>query len=206
MLVVDDHKTVADLLSMAMTPSAGLRCVGVAYDAPTALRLAEQHLPDVVLCDLHLGEGTLSGLRVCREITERSPRSALLLLTGDPGALRMEDLLACGACGLLAKDGDLPQLLAAVRRASRDQLDVAPALLGTLARPATPLVSLSPREHEVLVRMGRGHDVARISRDLGIRPGTCRGYVKSVLHKLDAHTQLGAVVRAQELGLLGRAP
>ena len=189
---------------MAMTPTTGLRCVGVAYDARTALRLAEQHAPDVVLCDLHLGVDTMSGLETCREITRRSPGSAVLLLTGDPGALRMEDLLECGACGLLAKDGDLAQLLAAVRRASRDQLDVAPALLATLARPSSHLVALSPRELEVLTHLGRGHDVARTSRELGIRPGTCRGYVKSVLHKLGAHSQLEAVVRAQELGLLGR--
>ena len=204
--MVDDHRTVADLLSMAMTPSSGLRCVGVAYDAPTALRLVDEHAPDVVVCDLHLGAGARSGLDVCREITRRSPGSVVLLLTGDPGALRMEDLLDCGACGLLAKDGDLAHLLATVRRASHDQLDVAPALLGSLARPASHLVSLSPRELEVLAHLGRGHDVARTSRELGIRPATCRGYVKSVLHKLGAHTQLEAVVRAQELGLLGRAP
>ena len=62
--------------------------------------------------------------------------------------------------------------------------------------------ALTVRELEVLHHLGRGHPPARIARMLSISLHTCRGYVKSLLAKLDSHTQLEAVVTAQRLGLL----
>lgn len=204
-LVVDDHRTVAELLRLAIDATPGLTCVATAYDVPTARRRALELSPDVVLCDLHLGEGRKSGLRLARVLADLDLRVAVLLLTGDAGGLHLDELRDSGASGLLAKNGDLELLLAAVERATRDQLDIDPVLLRSLTRPVSKAVPLSPREQEVLRWMGSGRDVAWIAKKLGIRPSTCRGYVKSLLVKLDAHTQLEAVVRAQALGLLDRA-
>ena len=50
--------------------------------------------------------------------------------------------------------------------------------------------------------LGRGLDPRAISRELGVSLHTCRGYVKSVLMKLDAHSQLEAVVVASRAGLI----
>jgi DNA-binding CsgD family transcriptional regulator len=53
--------------------------------------------------------------------------------------------------------------------------------------------------------MSRGADARTIARELGISVHTCRGYVKSVLAKLGAHSQLEAVMVAIRLGLLSPA-
>lgn len=204
MLVVDDHRTVAELLRLAIDTAPGLRCVGVAYDALTAVRLVEEVQPEVVLCDLHLGAERMSGVEVARAVAAGG-RAATILLTGDATGMRLDTLHQCGASGLLAKDGDLPVLLATVRDARRDQLVVDPSLLRALSRPRAVGVGLSPREGDVLRLMGQGKDVVRIARELGITTATCRGYVKTLLHKLDAHSQLEAVVKAQSLGLLEQA-
>ena len=64
---------------------------------------------------------------------------------------------------------------------------------------------LTRREQEVLDCLGRGMQVKAIARVLGITLETCRGYVKSLHAKLGVRSQLEAVVKAQQLGLLGAA-
>lgn len=66
-----------------------------------------------------------------------------------------------------------------------------------------PMPVLSPRELEVLQLMGEGKSVKSNAQALGISENTCRGYVKSILAKLDAHSQLEAVAAANRLGLVG---
>jgi DNA-binding NarL/FixJ family response regulator len=61
---------------------------------------------------------------------------------------------------------------------------------------------LTRREQEVLDCLGQGMQVKSIARVLGITQETCRGYVKSLHSKLGARSQLEAVVKAQQLGLL----
>jgi DNA-binding NarL/FixJ family response regulator len=68
---------------------------------------------------------------------------------------------------------------------------------------ATPLAAeLTDREREVLRGLSQGLDPQTIARRLGISVHTCRGHVKSILAKLEAHSQLEAVVKAIRRGLL----
>jgi DNA-binding CsgD family transcriptional regulator len=62
--------------------------------------------------------------------------------------------------------------------------------------------ALTQREHDVLACLGRGMAPKAIARVLGISLHTCRGYVKSLLGKLEVRSQLEAVVKAQQLGML----
>ena len=62
---------------------------------------------------------------------------------------------------------------------------------------------LTAWELDVLRLMGQGFGVAANARTLGISAHTCRGYVKAILRKLDAHSQLEAVAAANRLGILG---
>jgi DNA-binding NarL/FixJ family response regulator len=64
---------------------------------------------------------------------------------------------------------------------------------------------LTRREQEVLDCLGNGMQVKAIARVLGITVETCRGYVKSLHAKLGVRSQLEAVIKAQELQLLGSA-
>ena len=50
--------------------------------------------------------------------------------------------------------------------------------------------------------LGQGRDPRTIAKELGVSLNTCRGYVKSLLAKLDVHSQLEAVVVATRLGLI----
>ncbi len=202
-LVVDDHRTVADLLRLALDTDRRTRCIGVAYDLPTARELASATLPDVVVCDIQFAGSDEDGVDFAAQVSARHPGTLVVLLTGASGPIDLVRVAASGVSALLAKDGDLAGLLTAISTTSGGQLQVDPRLLHALTRPvAPPAVELTARESLVLLRLAEGVNAQRIARDLGIRTSTCRGYIKSLLHKLGAHSQLEAVARARAMGLL----
>jgi DNA-binding NarL/FixJ family response regulator len=91
-----------------------------------------------------------------------------------------------------------------VRTSSRDRFVVPPTLVGDLVTvsPVVPHEVLTARETEVLEQLARGRDTQGAAAALGISVLTCRGHIKNILVKLDAHTQLEAVVVAHRRGLV----
>jgi DNA-binding CsgD family transcriptional regulator len=81
-----------------------------------------------------------------------------------------------------------------------------PQLLRAMVDVSAPRVAvespLSAREREVLALMTVGMDARAIARQCDISVHTCRGHIKSILHKLDVHSQLEAVAEARRRGLL----
>lgn len=203
-LVVDDHRTVTDLLKIGLDRETDLDCVGVAHNAATALLEVDRLQPDLVVMDLQLGDD--DGLEVVARILERRPQTRVVVLTAHADAGLVSRAAQAGACWLLAKDGSLPELLHALRASFTGGFAVQPALLKLLlaSRAVEPglVPSLSPREQEVLAMLGRGLTTRGIAERLGISLNTCRSYVKSLMNKLDAHSQLEAVLIASRTGLI----
>ena len=202
-LVVDDHLTFAELLARALDAEDDMVCVGHARDADEAVLLVGQLRPDLVLMDLELPGR--DGISVTAQLTAEYPDLKVLILTAHAGAGELTRAGAAGACGFLAKDGSLDEVLDALRTAHCGSL-MLPAQLaaGFAQQPASGAVDvgLTPRELEVLRLLGQGRDPRGIARELGVSLYTCRGYVKSVLAKLDVHSQLEAVVVASRSGLI----
>ena len=65
--------------------------------------------------------------------------------------------------------------------------------------------ALTPREQDVLALMGQGLDPHAISLQLGISVNTTRGYLKGLMRKLGAHSQLEVIVISSRNGLLPQA-
>jgi two-component system, NarL family, nitrate/nitrite response regulator NarL len=203
-VVVDDQKTFADLLGMVVSSQRDLECVGLAYRAHEAAALVDRLRPDLVIIDLRFKDEPLDGVDVTAVITARHPGVRVMLLTGHVAPDLVSRAATAGACALMPKNGSLPDLLLALRTAQAGVLMVHPDLVAPVTEaPAetTRLPSLSPREREVLEHMMEGNDVRSIARELGIAVATCRGYVKNLLGKLNAHSQLEAVAIARRHGL-----
>jgi DNA-binding CsgD family transcriptional regulator len=71
-----------------------------------------------------------------------------------------------------------------------------------VTRPAV-VPELSRRQREVLVLLSEGVGAQQIAVRLGLSEATVRNHIRGILRKLDCHSQLQAVARARELGLLG---
>jgi DNA-binding NarL/FixJ family response regulator len=208
-LVVDDHTTFSDLLAMALNAEPDFTCVGTAPGVAKALTMVDELRPDIVLMDVRLGDG--DGIAATAELTKLYPRLRVVVLTANTDTTLLERAADAGACCLLPKDGSLPDMLRALRSSRRGGLVVHPALLSALtaARPRRRsdfLPPLTRRERDVLRMLADGSDARTIAKDLGIAVTTCRGYVKNLLLKLNAHSQLEAVVIATNHGLVDVGP
>jgi DNA-binding NarL/FixJ family response regulator len=206
---VDDHTTFADLLALALNAEPDFTCVGTASGVAKALTMVDELRPDVVLMDVRLGDG--DGIAATAELTQLYPELRVVVLTANTDTTLMQRAADAGACCLLPKDGSLPDMLQALRSSRRGGLVVHPALLSALTadrprRRSDYLPPLTRRERDVLRMLAEGSDPRAIAKDLGIAVATCRGYVKSLLLKLDAHSQLEAVVIATNHGLVSVGP
>lgn len=203
-LIVDDHRTFADLLAFALSAEPDLTCVGTANSVQEAEVLVEKLRPDIIVMDVRLGDG--DGIAATAQFTARYPELRVVVLTAQKDEALLERSAEAGACCLLPKDGSLTEVLAALRTARRGGLIVHPALLQTLMasrrRDTAPVPELTTREYQVLCLLSEGMDARTIGRRLDISVHTCRGYVQHLLVKLGAHSQLEAVAIAKRHGLI----
>jgi DNA-binding NarL/FixJ family response regulator len=206
-LVVDDHRTFAELLAGALE-GAGMTAVGTAHSASEAVALSQRLQPDVVVMDIQMPHQ--DGLAATRRIREVAPNSVVAIVTAHRDPDWVVRSAQAGASAFIPKDGSLAEMLDVLARARAGQMLVAPSTFArraTAARaegePREPVPVLTRREREVLECLAQGMQVKAIARVLGITQETCRGYVKSLHTKLGARSQLEAVVRAQRLGLIG---
>jgi DNA-binding NarL/FixJ family response regulator len=204
-LVVDDPQVFAQLVAVMLSHHPDLECLGIASDVDSALAMADSLEPDLVLMDVQLRDG--DGIAATAELVRRKPDLRVVVLSAFIDRALMRRAADAGACSLLPKDGDLSEMLHAIRNARSGDFVVQPRLLRELVsdrRVPTPrLPSLTARELEVLRLLAAGLDASVIAHELGISVNTCRGYVKNLLAKLGAHSQLEAVVIAMRNGVIG---
>jgi DNA-binding NarL/FixJ family response regulator len=203
-LVVDDHQLIAELLEAAVEAQPGFEMVGHAQTVASGLDMVQALQPDIVIMDVRLGDG--DGIAATAELTERFPELRVVVLTAFVDQALMQRAAAANACALLPKDGDLTSMLDALRTARRGGFTVHPRLLHRLVTPPIEVgrskPSLTPREWDVLQLLATGLETRLIAREIGISVHTCRGHVKGLLLKLGAHSQLEAVAKAMQHGMI----
>jgi len=212
-MIVDDHAAFAGALAIAIDANADLHCVGYAPTIGESLPMLADLDPDVVLMDVRLPDG--NGIEAIPQVVAAASRARVLVLTGHTDVELLARAAALGASGFLPKESPVASVLSAIRAAVAGQMLVDGATLASiLARLAdashhssaqvadVPL--LTNREADVLGLMGQGLDPHAIAIELGITLNTCRGYQKSLMAKLEAHSQLEAVVIGTRKGLLAR--
>ena len=212
-LIVDDHRAFAEAIAIAIDVQDDLACVGTVATIAAALETAGRVPPDVVLMDVHLPDG--DGIEAMERLRAAGSAARVVILTGFTDVDVLARAAAAGASGFLAKESPISAVLEAIRAAESGDLQVEgttlAAILGRVgsfgagasaAGAGTP--PLTPRERDVLALMGQGLDPHAIAASLGISLHTCRGYQKGIMAKLDAHSQLEAVVVASRRGLIPR--
>jgi DNA-binding NarL/FixJ family response regulator len=209
-LIVDDAELFREALRAAFVQE-GFEVADVAADAMSAIDLAREHRPEVVMLDL-LMPG-MSGLEVVGAIIKASPRTRVVLLTSSESA---EDLLAAvkaGASGYITKDTPLPRLVAAIHDVVAGGAVISPAMGGKLFMAMRDLLKhsghsagrnpeLTGRELEVLSMVAEGMTSKEIAEDLYISENTVRNHVRNILDKLGLNSRFEAVNWAYREGLL----
>jgi DNA-binding NarL/FixJ family response regulator len=209
-VLADDQALVRAGFRMILASDPGIEVIGEASDGSAAVTLCAQLTPDVALLDVRMP--TLDGLDAARQILAASSPPRVLMLTTFQIDDYVYDALRAGASGYLLKDVEPDELIAAVHAAVAGDLSLAPAITRFLVdhyveaprrrESEQGLDVLSPREREILVRLGRGDSNAEICTELHLSLSTVKTHVAAILAKLGLRDRVQAAIRAHEAGLV----
>jgi DNA-binding NarL/FixJ family response regulator len=201
-LLVDDHELIRQGLRRAFERAADFDVVGEAASVADALRKLDALVPNVVVVDVRLPDG--SGLDVVKEARRRRSDLGIVVLTMYAGDEQLFGALDSGASAFVPKDAPTDDVLAAARHAAASpQAFTARHLAEAMKRRMTPTgPQLSPREKEVLALLADGLGVAAISRRLYISESTAKTHISKLYEKLGAANRAQAIMSALRLGLI----
>jgi len=205
LVLCDDNRILCEALAVVLE-ARGHQVLAIATESMAGIAEVDRHRPDACLLDLRFPEPP-DGLGAAREIRDRCPETAILVLSGlaDPGVLAAATRL--GVAGVLRKDQNVDHIAGAL-----DVIASGRVLSGPVKAPAAPyrgghryqpVRDLTSREKEVLRRIVAAQSTTQMTREMGLAASTLRTYVKSILTKLGAHTRLEAAVLATRENLLG---
>lgn len=201
-LLVDDHPVVRSGLRAVFSTRPGLEIVGEAATGEEAV-VASGHLrPDVVLCDLRLGDG-MDGVETTAALRALVPPPAVLLLTTfdrDSDILRA---IEAGAAGYLLKDVSPDTIVQGIEAAARGEMVLAPELATRMMRGMrNPAPRMTEREMEVLHLLARGASNKEIAKSLFVSEATVKSHLVHIFTKLGVENRARAVHVARESGVL----
>ena len=198
-VIVDDH----GLFRSGVRSELGDRVevVAEADDVQPAIAVIGEHLPDVVLLDVHLPGG--GGQLVVTALKAEHPQVRFLALSASDAPEDVIAVIRAGARGYVTKTISGTDLVDAVRRVAAGDAVFSPRLAGFVldafaalppADQAAPsfdpeLDQLTAREREVLRLIARGYTYKEIARELTISIRTVETHVSSVLRKLQLSTR-----------------
>lgn len=190
-LLVDDHRIVRQGLAALLASEPDIRVVAEAADGETAISLAEELRPAVVVMDLSLPG--MSGCEAARVITSTG-HSRVLMLSMHQELPYVSASLQAGASGYLLKDGAVDELVRAIRAVAQGSryigIEVAALMANDYAailtgeRTLDPEPELSPREIEVLTLLAQGRPSKQIAAKLGLSAKTVENHRSRIKHKL----------------------
>ena len=205
LVLCDDNRILCEALSVALE-ARGHQVLAIATESTTGIAEVERHRPDACLLDLRFPEPP-DGLGAAREIRDRCPETAILVLSclADPAVLA--EVTKIGVAGVLRKDQNVDHIAGALDVIASGGVVNGPAQAHATRSQGRhgyhPVGDLTAREKEVLRRIVAGQSTTQMTREMGVAASTLRTYVKSMLTKLGVHTRLEAAVLATRENLLG---
>ena len=222
-LLADDQALLRAGFRMLLEASADICVVGEAANGGTAVAMAAELRPDVVLMDLRMPE--VDGLTATKRISadSRLSKVRVVVLTTFDDDEHVFGALRAGASGFLVKDVEPEELLQAVRVVARGDALLAPSVTRSLiaaftarnpgpgngpaappragAAPPPGLASLTDREREVVALVAAGLSNDEIAARLVVSPLTAKTHVSRAMVKLAARDRAQLVVLAYTHGL-----
>lgn len=201
-LLVDDHPVVRSGLRAVLDTGDRIRIVGEAATGEEALSLADRLHPDVVLCDLRLGDG-IDGIQTTVALRALDPAPAVLILTTFDQDAEILGAVEAGAAGYLLKDASPEAIIDALTRAAAGETFLAPELASrVMRRMSRPTPKLTARELDVLRLLAQGATNQEIARALFVTEATVKTHLAHIFLKLDVDNRSRAIAVARDAELL----
>ena len=213
-LLADDHKiTRQGLRSLLEKQPDDIEVVAEAEDGRTAVRLAQELVPNIVIMDVSMPD--MNGLQATKQISSEFPKVKIIALSMHSDGMFITEMLRNGASGYLLKDCAFEELTRAIRTVMDDKIYLSPAIsdvvvtdyLHRLEKADTSDSDvLSDREREVLQLLAEGKSTKQIALKLHISNKTVETHRRQIMNKLDIHTIAQLTKYAIRRGLTSKEP
>ncbi|MBB2891529.1 MadR family response regulator transcription factor [Flexivirga oryzae] len=207
-VLCDDHAIVRQGLRSILERDEQIKVIAEASSSGECLAVVGRTTPDVLLLDLKLSTSSdTEGLDLTRQVAERHPDVAILVLTTFLDEDLVLQAVQAGAKGYVVKDVDTDALMRAIHDVSRgesafDARSAAAMVRGMQAPAPDTKPGLSPRELEVLRHLARGLSNREIGKRLYVGETTAKFHVGNILRKLGVSSRAEAVYEATKRNLL----
>jgi len=211
-LVVDDHEVVREGLVALLERRAAFSVVAQVGTAAEAIAAARTYLPDLVIMDVRLPDG--SGIEATREIRAENPAIRVVMLTSYPDEEAVFAAIVAGASGYLLKQVRGRDLIGALAAVGRGESLLDPAVteqvLERIRRIATgkyvdELAQLTAQERKILALVAEGQTNKEIAAEVFLSDKTVKNYVSSILAKLNLQRRAQAAAYVARRNLPGDA-
>ena len=209
-LLADDHTVVRQGLRKLLEERPDWEVIAEAGDGREAVRLAEQHKPDVAILDVAMP--LLNGIEATRQIARRVPGTRVLVLSMHADEAYVTQILQAGATGYLLKDSADVDLLKAVEEAAQGRSFFSPAIARVMLDDYVRQLadkgitdryeSLSEREREIFQLIAEARTNKEIAALLNVSPSTVETHRAHIMEKLDLHSAAEIVLYAVRRGVI----
>ena len=209
-LLADDHTVVRQGLRKLLEERPEWEVIAEAGDGREAVRLAEQHKPDVAILDVAMP--LLNGIEATRQIVRRVPGTRVLVLSMHADEAYVTQILQAGATGYLLKDSADVDLLKAVSEAAHGRSFFSPAIARVMLDDYVRQLadkgvtdryeSLSQREREIFQLIAEARTNKEIAALLNVSPSTVETHRAHIMEKLDLHSAAEIVLHAVRRGVI----
>ncbi|QTD36697.1 response regulator transcription factor [Polaribacter batillariae] len=175
-------------------------------------KLEENHNIDVILMDIQMPE--MDGIKATELVKNKYPHIKIIMLTVLDDDDCIFNAIKSGANGYLLKEIDAENLYKSILQVTKGGAPMTPSIaLKTLNLLRNPKIleqkneeleeiKLSKRETEILIQLSKGLNYNEISDNLIISPSTVRKHIENIYKKLQVHSKMEAVMKAQKRNLI----
>lgn len=194
-VIADDHRIVREGLRHLLEKRTDFKVVGEAPDGESAVRLARELSPDIVIVDISMPG--LNGIEATRRILAERPEIRVLALSMHSDRRFVIETLKAGASGYILKDSAFDELARAIEVVMARGAFLSPAITEMVVRDYVAQSGrdddaafsvLTPREREVLQLMAEGEPTRAIAVHLAVSVKTVETYRQQIMEKLDLHS------------------
>jgi len=187
-VIVEDEALFSQLLRRTLSAEPGLEVAGMAEDGETAVRLARELKPDVMLMDIEL-PGEMDGIEAALQIKKERPQIGVVILSGHSDrryvtSLPLED--SQGWAYLLKQTvPDMATVIRAIEGSKVGMLMVDPSIVKNLwPRQDSAVAKLTSRQQEVLKLIAQGYNNAAVAERLYLSEKSVETYINVIYQEL----------------------
>lgn len=208
-LVADDHKLFRQgLISLMKTRDDFVEIVGEAETGEDAVKMADELRPDVILMDIYMPG--MDGLQAAKEIRERFPKIAIVMLTSSERDGHLYEAVKIGVAGYLLKSLDATELFDLLMGVMKGEIAMTRSMAGQMLKAVAHRAvdsekgeqALTERELFVLRLVASGASNSEIADTLSISVNTVKSHLKNILEKLQLENRTQAATYAIKHGLV----